>query len=275
MIAKILTQFFRDQLGPRYDVGEFRNAVQPNAPSTEVLRIIKSTDDIIAEMLKNNRIRAVLRTSQSDYIGLIDADGASFTWSLEFAAPTNNDLDALLENIRKKFTEEIIPVVYNDSELYEMLLTFTMPVKFATSTISGVDYQQVVWGGRGTIVQNSVLTNGYSFFIDNTRIPGVLSLSNGYTPQGENYTTERRIYQRTALQTFTNAVGLSIHATKNNPVIARIINAAMLGDTQGFAFEIKQNDVTVAAWESALFNEVSVTGSIGSFVLINAQILRS
>ena len=275
MIAKTLAQFFQDQLGDGYVVTEFRNALPDNAPSTEVMRVIKSTDEIIAELLQNKLIRAGLRTSQSDYIGLQDADGASFTWSLEFAAPTDYDIDADIEKIRTAFTDQTIPVVYNNAENYDLLLTFTMPAKFTTTTINGVDYQQVVWGGRGTLIQNSVVANGYAFYLGGERIPGVLSLSNGYTPQGENYTTERRMHQRTALQTFTNAVGLSIHATKNNAVIARMLNASMLGDTDGFTFEIQQNGVTVAQWEAALFNQVNAAGSLGSFVLIEVQILRS
>lgn len=276
MIAKILAQFFQDQLGTGYNVGAFRNAVQPNAPSTEVMRVIKSTDEIITEMLQSNTIRAVLRTSQSDYIGLIDADGASFTWSLEFAAPVDSNIDADMERIRETFTEKVIPVAYNsETENYELLLTFTLPAKFTATTINGINYQQVVWGGRGTVTENSVVANGYSFYLGGERIPGVLSLSNGYTPQGENYVTERRTHQRTALQTFTNAVGLSIHATKDNPIITRMINASMLGDTAGFTFEIQRNGVAVATWETAVFNQVNTQGSLGSFVLIDAQILRS
>lgn len=274
MITDILKRFFQDQFGSDYNVDAFRNAVQTNAPSREVMRAIKSTDEIIVDMLKNKKIRAVLRTSQSDYIGLSEADGASFTWSLEFAAPIDNGVDDDLERIRKTFTEKIIRVEYK-AQNYEMLLTFTMPAKFATATVNGTNYQQVVWGGRGTVVVNSVLANGYSFYIDGARVSGVLSFSDGFTSIGENYDTERATHQRTAQQTFTNAVGLSIHATKNDPVIQRIISAAMLGTKDGFSFEIRQNDTSVAVWDVAIFNQVNVTASLGSFVLIDAQILRS
>lgn len=276
MIAQILTRFFQDQLGVAYSVGAFRNAVQTNAPSTEVMRVLQSTDEIITKMLAQKKIRAILRTSQSDYIGLIDADGASFTWTLEFAAPIGSSVDDDIERIRNTFTEKVIPVQYqSETDIYELLLTFTIPAKFAAVTINGTDYQQVVWGGRGTIVKNSVVANGYSFSIDGVRIPGVLSLNNGFTAIGESFNTERSAQQRTALQTFTNAVGLSIHATKNNAIISRMIHASVMGDTNGFEFEIKQNDVSVATWETAVFNQVSVSASIGSYVLINAQVLRS
>lgn len=274
MIADILKQFFQDRLGEQYNVCAFRNAVQTNAPSKEVMRVIKSTDDIIVETLKNKKIRAVLRTSQSDYIGLTEADGASFTWSLEFAAPTDSGIDEDLERIRKDFTEKIIPVVYKEQN-YEMLLAFTMPAKFAMQTINGTNYQQVVWGGRGTVVVNSVLANGYSFYLDGARMPGVLSFSDGFTAIGDNYDTERAAHQLTALQTYTNAVGLSIHATKNNPIIQRMIAASALGSVDGFSFEIRQNEKTVAMWEVAIFNQVNVAASLGSYVLIDAQMLRS
>lgn len=274
MIASIMKQFFQDQLGAGYLVESFRNAVQSNAPSTEVMRVVKSVDEIITKMLADNIIRAVLRTSQSDYIGLADADGASFTWSLELAAPVNSDVDADFERIRKTFTEKIILVEYGTLN-YELLITFTLPAKFAVATINGVNYQQVVWGGRATVVQNSVVANGYGFYIDGVRIPGVLSLSDGFTSIGENYNTERSVHQRSALQTFTNAAGLSIHATKNNPVIERIINASILGDIDGFGFEIRQHDEAIATWNVAVFNQVSVSASLGSYVLIDAQILRS
>lgn len=272
--ADILKRFFQDQLGAEYNVEAFRNAVVDNAPSTEVMRVIKSTDEIIAETIANKTIRAVLRTSQSDYIGLEVADGSSFTWSLEFAAPVESNVDADIEKIRLAFTEKIIPVEYKEQN-YELLFAFAMPAKFASTTINGTNYQQVVWGGRATITQNSVLANGYSFYIDGERVPGVLSLSNGFTSIGENYNTERAQHQRTALQTFTNAVGLSIHATKNNPIIARIINASLKGVTDGFIFEVKQNNISVVQWDVAIFNQVSVTASLGSYVLIDAQILRS
>lgn len=276
--ADILKRFFQDQLGAEYNVEAFRNAVVDNAPSTEVMRVIKSTDEIIAETIANKTIRAVLRTSQSDYIGLEVADGSSFTWSLEFAAPVESNVDADIEKIRLAFTENIIPVEYPveyKEQNYELLFAFAMPAKFASTTINGTNYQQVVWGGRATITQNSVLANGYSFYIDGERVPGVLSLSDGFTSIGENYNTERAQHQRTALQTFTNAVGLSIHATKNNPIIARIINASLKGVTDGFIFEVKQNNISVVQWDVAIFNQVSVTASLGSYVLIDAQILRS
>lgn len=272
--AKILTKFFQDQLGDGYRVGAFRNAVPDYAPSTEVLRILQSTDAIIEKMIADKTIRAVLRTSQSDYIGLDGLDGASFTWSLELAVPVDYDVDADLERIRAAFTEKTIPVVYNEQD-YQMLLTFAMPAKFASATINGTVYQQVVWGGRATIVQNSVLANGYTFYLAGAEINGVLSFSNGFTPIGENYTTEHAGHQRTAVQTFTNAVGLSIHASSNDTTIQRIMQAAAGGDVDGFVFEVKQNDVTVTKWDVAIFNQVNVTGSLGSYVLIDAQILRS
>lgn len=272
--VNILKQFFQDQLGMGYDVEAFRNAVHSNAPSTEVMRVIQSTEAIINKMLASKVIRAVIRTSQSDYIGLSVADGSSFTWSLEFSAPVDSHVDEDLERIRLAFTEKIIPVVYNGKN-YEMLIAFTLPAKFAVATINGINYQQVVWGGRATIVQNSVLANGYSFYLDGDKIPGVLSISNGFTAIGENYTTERTEHQRTGVQTFTNAVGLSVHATKNNAVIQRIINASLLGDTNGFTFEIKQNNVSVAKWTVAVFNQINVSASLGSYVLIDVQILRS
>lgn len=274
--ADILKQFFQDQLGDGYSVGAFRNAVPDYAPSKEVLRVIQATDEIIAKMIADKTVRGVLRTSQSDYIGLSDVFGASFSWSLELAAPIDKNVDDDLERIRQNFTEKIIPIAYkSETPNYELLLTFAMPAKFASATINGTEYIQVVWGGRATLVQNSVLANGYSFYIDGARIPGVLSLSNGYTPQGENYTTERAFHQRTALQTFTNAVGLSIHATKNNAIIQRMVAAAAVGDINGFRFAIKQNGETVADWSEALFNQVGVAGSLGSYVLLDVQILRS
>lgn len=272
--ANILKQFFQDQLGEGYDVQAFRNAVHPNAPSSEVLRVIQTTEEIVNKMLASKVVRAVLRTSQSDYIGLSIADGSSFIWSLELSAPVDGNVDDDLERIRLAFTEKIIPVQYNGNN-YEMLIAFTLPAKFTVATINGKNYQQVVWGGRSTIVKNSVLANGYSFYLDGAKIPGVLSLSNGFTAIGENYTTERTEHQRTGVQTFTNAVGLSIHATKNNEVIQRIINASMLGDTNGFKFEIRQNNTSVALWKVTVFNQVNVSASLGSYVLIDVQILRS
>lgn len=272
--ADILKQFFQDQLGNGYRVDAFRNAVSSNAPSTEVMRIVKSTDEIIAEMIADKTIRAVIRTSQGEYIGLANAYGASFTWSLELSVPVDYNVDDDLIRIRDTFTEKIIPVEHG-TDRYEMLLTFRMPAKFAATTINGTEYQQVVWGGSATIVQNSVVANGYAFYIGDAKIPGVLSLSSGFTPQGENYTTERAIHQCTAVQTFTNAVGLSIHATKNDPIIQKMIAAATLGTVNGFSFTIKQNDTTVAAWDVAVFNQVGVSGSLGSYVLIDVQILRS
>lgn len=272
--ADILKQFFQDQLGDGYSVGAFRNAVPDYAPSKEVLRVIQATDEIIAKMIADKTVRGVLRTSQSDYIGLSDVFGASFSWSLELAAPIDKNVDDDIERIRAAFTEKTVPVEYK-SERYELLLTFAMPAKFASATINGTEYIQVVWGGRATLVQNSVLANGFAFYIDGVYIPGVLSLSNGYTSQGENYTTERAFHQRTALQTFTNAVGLSIHATKNNAIIQRMVAAAAVGDINGFRFAIKQNGETVADWSEALFNQVGVAGSLGSYVLLDVQILRS
>lgn len=272
--ATILKQFFQDQLGSGYDVQAFRNAVKDYAPSVEIMRIVQSTDEIIEKMLSDNVIRAVLRTSQSDYIGLSGVDGASFTWSLEFAAPTDSGVFSDIERIRKQFTEKIIPVELNDGAA-EMLLAFTMPAQFATQTINGINYVQIVWGGKCTIAQKSLLANEFSFYIDGAPIPGVLSLSDGYTSIGESYTTERSYHQRTALQTYTNAVGLSIHASTNNPVIARIISAAQSGETDGFEFEIRQGDNTAASWEVAIFNQVNVVASLGSYVMIDVQILRS
>lgn len=272
--ATILRQFFQDQFGSGYDVQAFRNAVKDYAPPAEIMRIVQSTEDIIEKMIYDNVIRAVLRTSQSDYIGLSDVDGASFTWSLEFAAPTDSDVAADIERIRKEFTEKIIPVSCYD-ENYDMLLVFTMPAQFAAQTINGVNYIQTVWGGRGTIAQKSVFANEFSFYIDGQSVPGVLSLSDGFTSIGENYTTERASHQRTALQTFTNAVGLSVHASKDHPVIERMIAAAQSGTMDGFVFEIKHNGETAASWEVALFNQVNVVASLGSYVMIDVQILRS
>ncbi|MCI8459439.1 MAG: hypothetical protein HFE46_07230 [Clostridia bacterium] len=273
-IAAIMVQFFQDQLGAQYRVDAFRNAVQDYAPASEIMRVVQSTDEIIAKMIADKTTRAVLRTSQSDYIGLKIADGASFTWSLEFAAPVNNTIDTDMEKIRVAFTEKIIPVRYKDKD-YELLLVFAMPAKFAANTINGTNYMQVVWGGRATLVVNSVLANGYSFYIDGARIPGVLSLSGGFTAIGENYGTERSTHQRTALQTFTNAVGLSVHATKNDPIIQSMIAASTVGSLVGFAFEIRQYGVSIAQWEVAVYNQVNTAASLGSYVLIDAQILRS
>lgn len=274
--SDILKQFFQDHLGDGYNVDAFRNAVPDYAPTKEVLRVIQSTDAIVAKMIADKTVRAVLRTSQSEYIGLRVVEGASFTWSLELAAPIDANVDEDLERIRQKYTEKITPIAYkSETPNYELLLTFSMPAKFAAATINGTDYMQFVWGGRATLVQNSVLANRFAFYIDGVRIPGVLSLSNGYTPQGENYTTERAFHQRTALQTFTNAVGLSIHATKNNAIIQRMVAAAAVGDINGFRFAIKQNGETVADWSEALFNQVGVAGSLGSYVLLDVQILRS
>ncbi len=272
-VANIMKQFFRDRLGDAYRVEAYRNAVKDYAPPSEIMRVIKSTDDIIQEMIEDKTIRAVVRTSQSDYIGLTGIDGTSFTWSLEFAAPIDFDVESDIERIRKEFTEKIIPVTYNGN--YEMLLAFTVPAQFAAQTINGVNYRQLVWGGRGTVTENSILANGFSFYIDGERIPGVVSFSNGFTPQGENYTTERSTHQRTALQTFTNAVGLSIHASVNNDVVRRIISSAASGDMDGFAFEVKQGDESVTQWDVAVFNQTGVAASLGSYVMIDVQILRS
>lgn len=276
--SNILTQFFSDQFGADYNVEAFRSAVRTAAPPSEVMRVIQNTDEVIEKTIAEKKVRAIVRTSQSDYIGLTVADGASFTWSLEFAAPVEKNVTDEIERVRKRWTEIIIPVDYvENGELkhYEMLLTFTMPAEFTSATINGTVYEQVGWGGRGAIVENSVIANGYSFYVNNERISGVIKLSMGFTPQGENYITERTKHTRTAVQTFTNAVGLSIHATKNDPIVKNIIDASMLGSVNGFSFEIKQYDVTVSKWDVALYNQINVSASLGSYVLIDAQILRS
>ncbi len=273
-VANIMKRFFQDQFGSGYRVEAYRNAVKDNSPPSEIMRVIRKTDEIIQEMIKDKTIRAVVRTSQSDYIGLAGIDGTSFTWSLEIASPVGSDVDADIERIRLAFTDKIIPVEYPDDN-YEMLLAFTIPAKFAMQTINGIDYEQVVWGGRATLTENSVLANGFSFYLDGKRIPGVLSMSMGYTPQGENFTSERVFYQQTALQTYTNAIGLSIHASKDNDVIRQLIAAGTQGDTNDFTFEIRQRGESVAVWNDAVLNQSSVNASLGSYVMIDVQILRS
>lgn len=273
--ADVIVQFFRDNLGDKYDISAFRNAVADHAPATETMRVVQSTEESILRAIESNKTRGIVRTSQSDYIGLAVADGSSFTWSLELSGDVNNaDIDDDIERVRRAFTEKVIPVDYK-GEAYSLVLTFTVPAKFTMATISGTTYQQVVWGGRATLTDNSLLANGFTFYLDGEQVPGVISMSNGYTPQGENYLTERTENQQTAIQTFTGAVSLTIHASKNNEVIRRIINAAMNGDTDGFRFSVRENGATVSDWETAVFNQVGSTGSIGSFVLLNAQILRS
>ena len=273
--SDILVQFFKDNLGEKYDVSAFRNAITENPPAKEVLRVIQSTEEIIAKSLTSDKTRAVLRTSQSDYVGINGITAASFTWSLEFAAKTDDSqIDDDMDEIRKNFTEKIIPVIYKD-ENYELLLTFTIPAKFAATLINGVKYQQVVWGGRATITDNSVLSNGYTFYIDGEKIPGVISVSNGYTSQGESFNSERVEYQQTAIQSFTNAVGLSVHASKNNAVVAKMLAASMQGDAEGFAFTVRQNGEIISEWDYAVFNQVGSTGSLGSYMLLDVQILRS
>lgn len=273
--ADIIVQFFRDNLGDKYDISAFRNAVADHAPATETMRVVQSTEESILRAIESNKTRGIVRTSQSDYIGLAVADGSSFTWSLELSGDVNNaDIDDDIERVRLAFTEKVIPVDYK-GEAYSLVLTFTVPAKFTTATISGTTYQQVVWGGRATLTDNSLLANGFTFYLDGELVPGVISTSNGYTPQGENYLTERTENQQTAIQTFTGAVSLTIHASRNNEVIRRIINAAMNGDTDGFRFSVRENGAIVSDWETAVFNQVGSTGSIGSFVLLNAQILRS
>ena len=273
--ADVIVQFFRDNLGDKYDISAFRNAVADHAPAMETMRVVQSTEESILRAIESNKTRGIVRTSQSDYIGLAVADGSSFTWSLELSGDVNNaDIDDDIERVRLAFTEKVIPVDYK-GEAYSLVLTFTVPAKFTTDTISGTTYQQVVWGGRATLTDNSLLANGFTFYLDGELVPGVISMSNGYTPQGENYLTERTENQQTAIQTFTGAASLTIHASRNNEVIRRIINAAMNGDTDGFRFSVRENGAIVSDWETAVFNQVGSTGSIGSFVLLNAQILRS
>lgn len=273
--ADVIVQFFRDNLGDKYDISAFRNAVPDKSPAAETMRVVQATEESILRAIACGKTRGIVRTSQSDYIGLSDTDGASFTWTLELAGNVNDaDIDDDIERVRLAFTEKVIPVEYK-GEAYSLVLTFTVPAKFTTDTISGTTYQQVVWGGRATLTDNSLLANGFTFYLDGEQIPGVISVSNGYTPQGENYLTERTENQQTAIQTFTSAASLTVHASKENAVIRRMLNAAMNGDTDGFRFVVHVNGATVADWETAVFNQVGSTGSIGSFMLLNVQILRS
>lgn len=272
--SDILKQFFQDQLGDGYNVGAFRNAVADYAPSTEVMRVIRKTDDIIAEMIADKTIRAVLRTSQSDYIGLRNTDGASFTWSLEFAAPVDSDVDGDVERIRQNFTEKIIPVEYK-SKNYELLLTFAMPAKFAAVTINGTNYLQLVWGGRATITENSVLANQFEFLLDNKKINGIISFSFGNVGQGENYTTWRGEVQKTALQTCVNSISFTVHALKTDPFYIRLRNAAVNGDFGYWSLQVKDSGTVVAFWPDAKLDTVEISGSIGSYAIINTRFLRS
>lgn len=273
--SDILVQFFSDRLGELYDVQAFRNAIQENVPSTEIERIVRSTEDLILSSMKNNKKRAVLRTSQSEYVGLAGASSTSFTWSLEISAPVDDvSVDEDLQRIVSDFTEKIIPVEYKGEKL-KLALSFYMPSKFITSTINGTTYIQVVFGGSATLTDVSYLANEFVFKINGERITGLVSFSGAYNPKGETYSDSfDGMAEATSVQTFNNALSMQLHAISGDGLTERLISASLVGDPVPYDIEIVRGDNVLAHYPSAKLEQCILQGSMGSYIVLDVRFLK-
>ena len=264
--AKILTQFFKDQLSNAYDIEAWINTLA-EVSADDYDRLETETERLIARSLEANKTRGVVRTSASEYISIPGVYSISFTWSLSLQASVGNaKVEKDLMRIVHDFIGTKIPVLYN-GEKFDLCLTFNSPSAFSSSTINGVEYLAVEFGGRALITQGSALANDYTFTLNGHDLTGVLAVNAGVTATGENYTVLGDNTQHSAVRSVSRSFAIQMHAVRGDELTESLINAN-LGVADLLAGTLTVN----GASNNVIVVESGVAFSLGSFVILDIKL---
>lgn len=248
---------------------------ETNADSLK--RMQYTTQDFINEALKVKLIKGIVKTSQSDYIALQGVDSVSFTWSCVLYAPA--DTDEPLEDY-KALVREYNGSVYNTPDgKNKVMLTFVMPAKFDLVRFGdGKEYSQYVLGGKACVTDTSQISSEMEIeFISqdgSIDIAGLLAYSIAYNPAGESALYSGNQLAKSTVLSYNNAISISIHVLKESKIAEIIKKAAIIGDVGSYRVNVYDNKQLIGAFSHCKFNSAQIRGSIGSYILADALLLR-
>jgi hypothetical protein len=281
--ADILVKVLQDNLGDNYEVDAFRSAIVDETPTVVIENLLINTEQRMLDTINRKKVRVIVRTSQGQFVSIAGVESSSFTWSAEVAAPVDAGyIDTDIEMFQNTFNGKIIPVIIGDKQ-YILKMTFIMPAKFTAATISGTTYIQVIMGGNATITDKSELADYYSLSINGAVVDNVISNQYAFNPQGEAYESNSGTGEQTdAVQTFNNAVSYKLHALKGDPLTKKLVQKSLSGDKEEFDISVlytantdgESTSEVLARYPNAILNGCTVSGDIGSYLMIDISFLK-
>lgn len=279
--GEIITKLMNNVFGEDFDITLY--TALPADTVSEYQRYLNTTEELIVSSMKNNKVRGLLRTAQSEYVALAGINTITTTWSIEFADDTDNPkaMDKITEVVQA-LTEQVL-VVETESGDYNIGLTFNAPAGYTVQVINGTKYLQIVFSGRATVTDCSALANETTITIDDNKVNGLVSFSNGMTATGENYNAagSKSALQTTTVQSLNTALSIDIHTIKDDPV-AEMFTRAMLdpesaiddnGAVKSYSISLNVGNVKVN-YPTAKLSDVQCAGSIGSYIVLSVRFMR-
>lgn len=273
------TQIIQAILQSRFsDTYEFGSAYMQHDDShvADIQRMLHTTQDLITRSLYRDKIRAMVRTSQSDYVAVSGVDTITVTWSVEFAAPVGDmRIGTDIDRVRRELTGTLAQVVDADGRSFRAGLTFVSSVDMtAAQTINGVSYTQVIWGGRAIISDKSAIADDIAVEIDGYPVIGLLSVAGSYTPEMQAFHAAGSALIGQSVPGYSNGFSIQIHSVVGDPVADKLLAIAFnSAQAVNAAVKIRYRDGAYA-WDFATVSAAQVSASLGSYVVLDAQIMR-
>ena len=279
--GEILEQLLNNEFGEDFDISLY--TALPADTVTEYQRYLNTTEELIVSSMKNNKVRGLLRTAQSEYVALAGINTITTTWSVEFADDTDNPKAmSKIAEVVERLNEQVVSVETDKGD-YNVGLTFNAPAGYTVQVINGTKYLQIVFSGRATVTDRSALANETTIYIDGYMVNGLVSFSNGMTATGENYNAagSKSALQSTTVQSLNTALSIDIHTIKDDH-IATTFTRAMIdpesaiddnGAVKSYNISFNVGNVDVD-YPTAKLSDVQCAGSIGSYIVLSVRFMR-
>lgn len=271
----IITQILREYLPQSFEIGSgYMQYDSTHVAETD--RLMHDTQDLIVQSISQKRTRGLVSTSQSEYVNIKGVNTVTISWKVDFATDVKQNIADDIQKMIGELTEKTIAVNYG-GKTYSVGMTFFTPVAFSSiQTINGVDYQQIVWGGRALITEKSQLAMDYELYLNGMRVNGLLSFSSAFNASGENYTDfSKGSLNNSAITNYNNAMSVQVHVIESDPVAELLTETAVVSDDIVYArLSLKKHGKEYLNISSVQVSTVQITASLGSFVVLDVQMIR-
>lgn len=290
----IVKNIINEELGSKYRLESYYNKIVYEKEDLAY----KSTEEMIAEIQNDNRVRGVVKTSASNYLALKDTNSVSFSWQIDLYADIKDNF--VLQDFKKlkdKLNDTVLDIVsniYNSQnevekvENFNCLLTFNMPICYDAKLYNGREYKNVILTGACTLRTNSMLGNDTRYFLTNKttneriEILNVLNSTTQFSADTTALLKESCGYAKDSTVIACNhSISFNIHATFTEEILKliKIIdnykNNLVDGHFASYELEIVTNNIEKQVWEDVIFKSGQVIRQRGGFVDINFTLERN
>lgn len=271
----IITQILREYLPQSFEIGSgYMQYDGTHVAETD--RLMHDTQDLIVQSISHKRTRGLVSTSQSEYVNIKGVDTVTISWKVDFATDVKQNIADDIQKMIGELTEKTIAVNYG-GKTYSVGMTFFTPVAFSSiQTINGIDYQQVVWGGRALITEKSQLAMDYDIYLGGMRVNGLLAFSSAYNATGDNFTNfGNGALNNTAITNYNNAMSIQVHVIDSDPIAQLLMETAVIAEgVKYLRLSVKKSGKDYLNIPSVQVSTAQITASLGSFIVLDAQLLR-